>query len=50
MQRQLFFAKNRTSGAWVPDLNDGIKYLQGEICSPGQTSGWSNLNAFDQVS
>jgi hypothetical protein len=31
MQRQLFFAKNRTSGAWVSDLNDGIKYLQGEM-------------------
>jgi hypothetical protein len=30
MQRQRFYAKNRTSGAWVADLNDGIKYLQGE--------------------
>ncbi|WIA13951.1 hypothetical protein OEZ85_002521 [Tetradesmus obliquus] len=29
MQRQRFFAKNKTSGAWVADLNDGIKYLQG---------------------
>lgn len=29
MQRQLFFAKNKTSGAWVSDLADGIKYLSG---------------------
>jgi hypothetical protein len=31
MQRQVFYAKNKTSGAWVADLNDGIKYLQGEL-------------------
>jgi hypothetical protein len=43
MQRQLFFAKNRTSGAWVADLNDGIKYLQGEDCCLSHTPRQSNI-------
>lgn len=37
MQRQLFYAKNSTSGAWVADLNDGVKYLQGITFLP---TGW----------